>query len=169
MTRRILFFCMGNICRSPTAEGVMRAKLAAAGLDIEVDSAGTHGYHVGAPPDPRSQAHARRRGYELGTLRARQLQAGDFEHFDLVLAMDDDNLARAARLCPPAQRHRLRLLMDFAPQAGSRHVPDPYYGDAAGFEAVLDLVEAACDGLVEALGRQPAEGGTAPPPAQLPR
>ncbi len=148
---RILFFCMGNICRSPTAEGVMRAKLAAASLDIEVDSAGTHGYHIGAPPDPRSQQHATRRGYELGALRARQLVAADFEHFDLVLAMDGDNLALAERLCPTAQRHRLKLLMDYAPLAGSPHVPDPYYDGDAGFEEVLDLVEAACDGLIAAL------------------
>jgi protein-tyrosine phosphatase len=138
-TRRILFFCMGNICRSPTAEGVMRAKLAAAGLDVEVDSAGTHGYHVGAPPDARSQQ------------RARQLIAEDFSRFDLVLAMDADNLAHAARLCPPGQRHRLQLLMDYAPHTGKAHVPDPYYGGAAGFDEVLDLVEAACDGLVASL------------------
>ena len=155
MTRRILFFCMGNICRSPTAEGVMRAKLATAGIDVEVDSAGTHGYHVGAPPDGRSQEHARQRGYDLSPLRARQLLAEDFARFDLVLAMDDDNLAHAERLCPPGQRHRLKLLMDYAPHAGSPHVPDPYYGGAAGFDAVLDLVEAACDGLIESL-RRPA-------------
>lgn len=153
-TRRILFFCMGNICRSPTAEGVMRAKLAAAGLDIEVDSAGTHGYHVGAPPDERSQAHALKRGYDLNTLRARQLEAHDFARFDLVLAMDDDNLAHAHRLCAPAQRHRLKLLMDYAPHAGNPHVPDPYYGGAAGFEEVLDLVEEACDGLIASLSRR---------------
>lgn len=151
---RILFFCMGNICRSPTAEGVMRAKLVAASLDIEVDSAGTHGYHIGAPPDLRSQQHAARRGYELGALRARQLVAADFEHFDLVLAMDGDNLALAERLCSPAQRHRLKLLMDYAPHAGSPHVPDPYYDGDAGFEEVLDLVEAACDGLIAALRKQ---------------
>lgn len=150
-TRRILFFCMGNICRSPTADGVMRAKLAAAGLDIEVDSAGTHGWHVGAPPDERSQAHARRRGYDLSPLRARQLVAQDFERFDLVLAMDADNLAHAEALCPPGRRHRLKLLLDYAPHLGRRHVPDPYYGGAAGFDEVLDLVETACDGLVAAL------------------
>jgi protein-tyrosine phosphatase len=150
-TRRILFFCMGNICRSPTAEGVMRAKLAAAGLDVEVDSAGTHGYHVGAPPDARSQQHAGQRGYDLSALRARQLIAEDFSRFDLVLAMDADNLAHAARLCPPGQRHRLQLLMDYAPHTGKAHVPDPYYGGAAGFDEVLDLVEAACDGLVASL------------------
>jgi len=153
-TRRILFFCMGNICRSPTAEGVMRAKLAAAGIDVEVDSAGTHGYHVGAPPDERSQEHAGKRGYDLSALRARKLEARDFERFDLVLAMDADNLDHAQRLCPPAQRHRLKLLMDYAPQAGNPHVPDPYYGGAAGFDEVLDLVEAACDGLVASLGRR---------------
>jgi protein-tyrosine phosphatase len=154
MTRRILFFCMGNICRSPTAEGVMRVKLKAAGLDIEVDSAGTHGYHVGAPPDERSQEHALKRGYDLSTLRARKLLAQDFERFDLVLAMDGDNLANAQRLCPPGQRHRLKLLMDYAPQAGKPHVPDPYYGGAAGFEEVLDLVEAACDGVIASLGNR---------------
>ncbi|MFT7776728.1 low molecular weight protein-tyrosine-phosphatase [Roseateles sp.] len=150
-TQRILFFCMGNICRSPTAEGVMRAKIESAGLDVEVDSAGTHGYHVGAPPDVRSQEHAARRGYDLSPLRARQLVAADFSRFDLVLAMDEDNLANARALCPPAQRHRLKLLMEYAPHAGNPHVPDPYYGGAAGFEEVLDLVEAACDGLVTAL------------------
>ncbi len=154
---RVLFFCMGNICRSPTAEGVMRAKLVAAGLGVDVDSAGTHGYHVGAPPDERSQEHAAKRGYDLSPLRARRLVAEDFERFDLVLGMDDDNLAHAARLCPPAQRHRLKLLMSYAPQAGNPHVPDPYYGGEAGFEDVLDLVEAACDGLIAALrdGRLP--------------
>ena len=149
--RRILFFCMGNICRSPTAEGVMRAKLAAAGLDVEVDSAGTHGYHVGDPPDERSQAHALKRGYDLSRLRARQLEAEDFERFELVLAMDEANLSHAQRLCPPGQRHRLKLLMDYARHAGRTHVPDPYYGGAAGFEEVLDLVEAGCDGLIAEL------------------
>ncbi|MFG6416046.1 low molecular weight protein-tyrosine-phosphatase [Roseateles sp. DC23W] len=151
MTRRILFFCMGNICRSPTADGVMRAKLKAAGLDIEVDSAGTHGYHVGAPPDERSQEHALKRGYDLSPLRARRLLARDFSDFDLVLAMDADNVAHARALCPPAQRHRLKLLLDYAPHLGRHHVPDPYYGGAAGFEEVLDLVEAACDGLLATL------------------
>ena len=152
--RRILFFCMGNICRSPTAEGVMRAKLAAAGIDVEVDSAGTHDYHIGAPPDERSQEHASLRGHDLSALRARKLLAADFERFDLVLGMDADNLAHAERLCPPAQRGRLKLLMDYAPHTGKRHVPDPYYGGAAGFDEVLDLVEAACDGLVGSFGKR---------------
>ena len=151
MTRRILFFCMGNICRSPTAEGVMRAKLAAAGLDVEVDSAGTHGYHVGEPPDERSQEHASLRGYDLSHLRARKLVAEDFSRFDLVLAMDGDNLAHAERLCPPGERRRLKLLMDYAPHTGRPHVPDPYYGGPAGFDEVLDLVEVACEGLIATL------------------
>ncbi|MFG6469194.1 low molecular weight protein-tyrosine-phosphatase [Roseateles sp. BYS87W] len=156
--RHILFFCMGNICRSPTAEGVMRAKLQAAGLadTVEVDSAGTHGYHAGEPPDERAQAHALRRGYDLSAQRARPLVAQDFTRFDLVLGMDADNIARAERLCPPAERHRLKLLLDFAPGAGKRHVPDPYYGGDAGFEEVLDLVEAACDGLIDTLRAQAA-------------
>ena len=155
LPRRILFFCMGNICRSPTAEGVMRAKLAAAGLAVEVDSAGTHGYHVGDPPDERSQAHAARRGYDLSPLRARRLVAADFDRFDLVLGMDEANLREAERLCPPAQRHKLQLLMRCAPEADSRIVPDPYYGGEADFERVLDLVEAACDGLVAELSPAP--------------
>jgi len=129
----------------------MRARLAAAGLDVEVDSAGTHGYHVGEPPDERAQEHAAMRGYDLSPLRARKLVAEDFERFDLVLGMDADNLAHARRLCPPARRNRLKLLMSYAPQAGNPHVPDPYYGGEADFEVVLDLVEAACDGLIASL------------------
>ena len=141
---------MGNICRSPTAEGVMRAKLAAAGLEIEVDSAGTHGYHVGAPPDERSQAHARRRGFDLSAQRARQLRALDFERYDWVLVMDEDNLARAAAICPPGRRERLQLFLPHALGGQApRAVPDPYYGGADGFETVLDLVEQACDALIE--------------------
>lgn len=147
---RILFVCMGNICRSPTAEGVMRARLAAAGLAVEVDSAGTHGYHVGAPPDERSQAHARRRGVDLSAQRARQLQAADFERFDWVLVMDEDNLARAAAICPPSRRDRLQLFLPHAlGSQAPRAVPDPYYGGADGFETVLDLVEQAFDALIQ--------------------
>jgi protein-tyrosine phosphatase len=147
---RLLFVCMGNICRSPTAEGVMRAKLAAAGLSVEVDSAGTHGYHVGAPPDERSQLHARRRGFDLSAQRARQLQAADFERYDWVLVMDEDNRARAAAICPPARRDRLQLFLPHALGAAApRAVPDPYYGGADGFETVLDLCEQACDALIK--------------------
>lgn len=151
--------CMGNICRSPTAEGVLRQRLASAGLEgwVEVDSAGTHAYHVGHPPDERSQAHAARRGYDLSALRARQVQERDFERFDLLLAMDWDNLALLEAECPdrPEWRRKLRRLTEFLPQAsphaGAQVVPDPYYGGADGFDLVLDLVEAACDGLVEDL------------------
>jgi len=151
----VLFVCTGNICRSPTAEVVLRDKVeeAAAGLDVEVDSAGTHDYHVGAPPDDRTQEHAKKRGYDLSPLRARQLAAQDFERFDLVLAMDDNNLAHARRLCPPGQRHRLKLLMDYAAKHG-RVVPDPYYGGPDDFETVLDLVEVACDALIAELRGQ---------------
>ena len=151
---RILMVCMGNICRSPTAEAVLRAKLAAAGLSgqVEVDSAGTHDYHLGAPPDPRAQEHAALRGYDLAQLRARKVGPADFERFDLLLAMDDDNLATLERRCPPAQRHKLEPLMRYAPGLGTQ-VPDPYSGGARGFDQVLDLVEAACDGLVQALSR----------------
>jgi protein-tyrosine phosphatase len=146
---KILFVCMGNICRSPTAEGVLRAQAAAAGIDLEVDSAGTHGYHVGEPPDERSQAHARRRGIDLSRQRARQLEAADFARFDWVLVMDEDNLERAAAICPPEQRERLQLFLPFALGEGApRAVPDPYYGGAEGFERVLDLCEAACAALL---------------------
>ncbi|XQM33307.1 protein-tyrosine-phosphatase [Cupriavidus sp. H19C3] len=121
---------MGNICRSPTAEGVLRAKLIEAGLDgvVELDSAGTHDYHVGRPPDARSQRHALRRGYDLSALRARQVVAGDFARFDLVLAMDHANLAALRRLHPEVDDARLRLLMSFARRHRVDEVPDPYYG-----------------------------------------
>ena len=112
-----------------------------------MDSAGTHDYHVGAPPDSRAQEHGALRGYALGGLRARKVAAADFERFDLLLARDDDNLATLQRRCPPAHRHKLEPLMRYAPGLGSQ-VPDPYYGGAQGFDRVLDLVEAACDGLI---------------------
>ncbi len=154
---RLLFVCMGNICRSPTAHGVMRAKLQAAGLAqrVEVDSAGTHAYHVGEAPDPRSQAHARRRGVDLSDLRARALQDEDFAAFDWILVMDDANHRAAMARCPAALRPRVRRLMDFAPHTGRREVPDPYYGGAQGFDEVLDLVDAACDGLLAHLQAAP--------------
>jgi len=154
---RLLFVCMGNICRSPTAHGVMRAKLQAAGLAdrVEVDSAGTHAFHVGEAPDPRSQRHARQRGVDLSDLRARALEDADFTAFDLVLVMDDANFRAATARCPTALRPRVRRLMDFAPHTGRREVPDPYYGGARGFDEVLDLVDAACDGLLAHLQAAP--------------
>lgn len=147
---RVLFVCMGNICRSPTAHGVFEARVREAGLAdrVEVDSAGTHSYHVGAPPDHRSQAHAIKRGYDLSTQRARQLTANDFETFDLVLVMDWDNYVTAERLCPPPHAKKLRRFAEFFRQHDSPVVPDPYQGGAAGFEQVLDLVEDGSAGLL---------------------
>jgi protein-tyrosine phosphatase len=150
---RILFVCMGNICRSPTADGVMRKLVEDAGLQhaIEIDSAGTHGYHVGAPPDARSQAAARRRGYDLSPLRARQVEERDFTAFDLLLAADSDNLDYLQRRCPPHLKGRLHLIMEFARNKVALEVPDPYHEGAQGFEIVLDYIEDACGGLLEKL------------------
>jgi len=142
---RVLFVCSGNICRSPTAEAVMRALVAHAGLDdeIEVDSAGTGGWHVGESPDDRASAAARRRGITL-TGSARQVEPSDFTHFDLVLAVDDENLQRLRRVAPSGTLDRIRLLDDV-------DVPDPYYGGPDGFDAVLDQIDAACRRLLDEL------------------
>lgn len=150
---QLLFVCMGNICRSPTAEGVVRVQLDKAGLAgrVEVDSAGTHGYHTGEPPDPRAQRLALRRGYDLSRLRARRVSEADFVRFDRILAMDSDNLEILLRQCPPEHRHKLGLLLDYSRGFAEREVPDPYYGNDAGFERVLDLIEDAARGLVENL------------------
>ena len=144
---------MGNICRSPTAEGVFRARAEAAGLGhcLHIDSAGTHGYHVGGKPDQRSSAFAAKRGYDLSAQRARQVAASDFETFDHIYAMDRDNLALLHAACPPQHRHKLGLFMQFATQAPSDVVPDPYYGDGGGFDLVLDYIEDASDGLLNHL------------------
>ncbi len=154
----ILFVCMGNICRSPTAEGVMRHKLREAGLHeaVRVDSAGTHAWHAGSPPDHRSQVHAARRGYDLSALRAREVVAADFDRFDLILAMDWDNLALLEERCPPAHRRKLGRLTEHCRHHDSPVVPDPYAGGAQGFEEVLDLVEDACDGLLHLVRRKAA-------------
>lgn len=150
---KVLFVCMGNICRSPTAEGVFThlARTEAPELALTIDSAGTHDYHVGEPPDRRTIAAARRRGFDLSPLRARLLERADFERFDLLLVMDAQNLRDARRIAPGGASDRLRLFLDYAPQLGEREVPDPYYGGPADFERVLDLVEAASRGLLEEL------------------
>jgi protein-tyrosine phosphatase len=147
---RVLMVCMGNICRSPTAEGVLRTRAAreAPGLALEIDSAGTHDYHVGEAPDRRSQAAARAHGYELGHLRARLLTGADFKHFDYILVADRDNLQAAQALVPEAPRAQLQLLLDYAPGQALREVPDPYYGGPADFERVIALCEQAARGLL---------------------
>lgn len=149
----VLFVCTGNICRSPTADGVFRKLVADAGLQdrILVDSAGTHDYHVGSPPDPRSVEHAARRGYDLSPLRARRAIAADFERFDLVLAMDRDNRHLLESICPPARRDRLRMFREFGGRPSTKDVPDPYYGGDSGFDQVLDLVEDCARGLLDEL------------------
>jgi protein-tyrosine phosphatase len=152
---KILFVCLGNICRSPTAEGVTR-KLAAQEapeLTLELDSAGTAAYHAGSAPDARTVAAAARRGYALSSLRARVVTPQDFSAFDLILAMDEDNLAVLRRRAPVAAQTRLRLFLEFAPEQGRLEVPDPYYGGPNGFEDVLDLTEAAARGLLAYLRR----------------
>jgi protein-tyrosine phosphatase len=152
-TTRVLMVCLGNICRSPTAEAMLRKKVHEAGLDgrIEVDSAGTADYHVGSPPDRRAVAHGERRGLAMAQLRGRQVSRSDFDRFDVILAMDEDNLAGLHRIRPAGSRAQVALLMSYAPQAGSREVPDPYYGDPEGFETVLDLVESAADGFIASI------------------
>ena len=141
----ILFVCTGNICRSPTAEGVLRALAAREGIEVHIESAGIGRWHVGCAPDERAQHHARGRGYDLSRQRARQVEAFDFERFDLILAMDRGHLRALERMAPDRHRAKIRL---FVPE---RDVPDPYYGGPEGFEEVLDLVEAACRDLLREL------------------
>jgi protein-tyrosine phosphatase len=146
----VLFCCMGNICRSPTAEAVFRARVEEAGLaqHILIDSVGTHDYHIGNPPDTRTQRAALQRGYDMSMLRGRQVGVADFSRFDYVLAMDGANLGILQRLCPVSARGRLGLFLEYASRHNEREVPDPYYGEVDGFERVLDMVEDASDGLL---------------------
>ncbi len=159
---KVLFVCMGNICRSPTAEAVFRHYVGEAGLDgqIQIDSAGTHDYHIGEPPDPRTQQAAMQRGYDMSALRGRQVEAADFKRFDYVLAMDNANLAILRRLRPNDARSHLGLFLEFAARHEQREVPDPYYGGEEGFERVLDMVEDAAQGLLEQIRQQQAVAGS---------
>jgi protein-tyrosine phosphatase len=152
----VLFVCMGNICRSPTAEGVFRKLIDGAGLAhaVGVDSAGTHAYHLGEAPDQRASETALRRGVDLKSLRARRVEVADFERFDHILAMDADNYQALRELCPLGTEEKIKLFMDFSPKAGLREVPDPYYGGPRGFEHVFDLIEAAAQGLLVDITRQ---------------
>lgn len=152
---KVLFVCMGNICRSPTAHGVFRNLVQREGLHelIEIDSAGTHAYHVGNGADKRAQATARSRGVDLSDLRARQVRVEDFDYYDYVLAMDQENYIALSQQCPDHLLDRIYMFMDFAPEMRTREVPDPYYGGAQGFERVFDLVDAAAAGLLQEIRR----------------
>lgn len=149
---RILCVCTGNICRSPTAEAVLRQRFDAAGLDVAIDSAGTHGYHIGSSPDRRSQQTGKSRGYDFSGQRARQVEAADFDRFDLILAMDQGHFDSLIRQKLDNSRAEIALMLSFLPPdhdfGTGLDVPDPYYGSEGGFEHVLDLIEAAADGLV---------------------
>lgn len=165
---KVLFICMGNICRSPTAQGVFRKLVRDHGLEgrILVDSAGTHAYHEGEAPDHRAQDAAARREVDLADLRARQVSYDDFAAFDYILAMDRDNLDMLVAVAPPEMRGKIRLFLDFAPDVRDAEVPDPYYGGPKGFDRVLDLAEAAARGLLEHIrARHPeaaSEGSLSP-------
>ena len=149
----VLFVCLGNICRSPTAEGVFRELVVSRGLSefIRIDSAGTSNWHVGESPDPRAIEAARIRGVDLSALHGRQAQARDFAEFDYVIAMDRENYANLSRLADPAQQDKLHLFLDFAEGVKELEVPDPYFGGAGGFPHVLDLIENASEGLLQHL------------------
>jgi len=156
MNTRVLFVCMGNICRSAMAEGVFRQLTRQAGLSeiVTVDSAGTHPFHEGEAPDRRAQTTASKRGYDISALRARAVSEKDFEQFDLILAMDWDNLGLLQQMAPKRMHHKLQLLMRFATEHESATIPDPYYGNQQGFEQTLDLIEDACAGLLEVARRR---------------
>jgi protein-tyrosine phosphatase len=150
---RILFVCMGNICRSPTAEGVFTSLLEEQGVkeQVDIDSAGTHAYHIDEAPDLRAQKAAKNRGIDLSVIRARKVIFADFEDFDYVLAMDDDNHAILMESCPTQYQHKIKYFLEYAPQVGTREVPDPYYGGEYGFDRVLDMVEEASAEFLKSL------------------
>lgn len=156
MSYRVLLVCMGNICRSPTAEGVLREFVRSNHLGdaVEVDSAGTHGYHVGEAPDGRTQRAALARGYNLSQLRARKVAPQDLDYFDLILAMDKSNLDNLQRMAMPEQLEKIRLFMDYARNFEDEEVPDPYYGLGHGFDLVLDMIEDGAQGLVDEIRKK---------------
>ena len=153
----VLFVCTGNICRSPTAEGIFRKLAGDAGVggSILAGSAGTHAYHVGEPPDPRALAAAAKRGYDLSGLRARRVEHADFQRFELILAMDSDHYSILSRMAPPGDGYKLKLMMSYARRFREQEVPDPYYGGPQGFERVLDMLEDAAQGLLESVRKDP--------------
>jgi protein-tyrosine phosphatase len=146
----VLFVCLGNICRSPTAEAVFRTKAAQRSLELQIDSAGTQGYHTGAPPDKRSQQVASIRGYNFKGLKCRRVSEQDFDKFDYIVAMDIDNVSQLKALCPEPLQHKIRLFMSFC-DSPDEEVPDPYYGGQKGFELVLNMIEQAADGLLDTI------------------
>ncbi len=152
---KVLFVCLGNICRSPTAEGVFRHLVQQHKLEkfLEIDSAGTHAYHVDAPPDERAQAACARRGIDIAHLRGRRATTDDMRKFDYVLAMDNENYENLLAICPAEQRSKIRLFMEFAPNRTEKEVPDPYFGGLSGFDRVLDMIEDAAQGLLEDIQR----------------
>ena len=153
---KVLLVCMGNICRSPTAEAVFRKLVDDGPLagKVDIDSAGTHGYHDGAPPDARAVEHAAKRGYDLTPLRAREVSPSDFERFDYVIAMDENNRRHLNSICPTRLQNKIELLLDYGGEADEYEVPDPYDGQPQDFEVALDLIEAGCEGLAEYLHDQ---------------
>jgi len=155
----ILFVCTGNICRSPTAESIFRKLAADAGMSeaILAESAGTHGYHIGEPPDPRAQGAAALRGYDLSRLRARRVDRSDFQRFDLIIAMDRGHFAMLSGMAQPSTAHKLRLMMSYASAFQDKDVPDPYYGGPQDFERALDMLEDAARGLLESLSQPPLD------------
>ena len=146
----ILFVCLGNICRSPTAEGVFAQLAEQSGLNVDIDSAGTAGFHKAAAPDKRSQQVARARGYDISGLKCRRVTEQDFEDFDFIVAMDNSNVRELKRKCPEPLQHKISLLMSYC-ESTFDEVPDPYYGGGKGFEVVLDLIEKACHGLLDSI------------------
>ncbi|WP_233144625.1 low molecular weight protein-tyrosine-phosphatase [Methyloprofundus sedimenti] len=150
---KVLFVCMGNICRSPSAEGVFKKLIKEQQLEksFAIDSAGTHAYHIGDAPDLRSQKAAKERNVDLSHLRARKFIMGDFEDYDYLLAMDEENQAIMMEACPEKYQHKIKLFLEYAPHLETNEVPDPYFGGTYGFEKVLDLIEEASTGFLEQL------------------